>query len=276
VNRYESPASGRFLSPDRLGGGVSEPGSWNKYAYTRGDPVNRTDANGLCDSDFCVTATGYLDGEVDTSFFLGKDRPQMDLGSDGICSWELPNCGGVTAPATGGTSSYFLALQRAKLAQSTEAKLRDKGTCDKLLSALRTWQGAAVGFAELQRGVAAESFQDGVDNPTRMVSLFSNSSPANQAFAAIQYGSSTVGQWLASHQDAAVACAGCNLVFLDYQYFGGGALSTSEATLMHEALHNITGLSDGQLLNQLKSAGDDVNTTGSSQQISNLIERNCL
>jgi RHS repeat-associated protein len=37
-NRYHSPGQGRFISVDRKGGDPSDPGSWNRYAYTRGDP----------------------------------------------------------------------------------------------------------------------------------------------------------------------------------------------------------------------------------------------
>jgi hypothetical protein len=107
-----------------------------------------------------VTATGYLDGEVDTSFFLGKDRPQMDLGSDGICSRELPNCGGVTAPATGGTSSYQLALNRAKLAKSQTAKISHKADCDSLLKAVRmTWE-------DMQAAVDFQDYRDGTERKT--------------------------------------------------------------------------------------------------------------
>jgi RHS repeat-associated protein len=51
VNRYQAPGQGRFLSPDRYvaSGGPKDPGSWNRYGYTRGDPVNRRDPNGTCD-----------------------------------------------------------------------------------------------------------------------------------------------------------------------------------------------------------------------------------
>ena len=55
--RYYSSALGRFLTPDpyrATGASVnnpSDPGSWNKYVYTRGDPVNRTDRWGTCDED---------------------------------------------------------------------------------------------------------------------------------------------------------------------------------------------------------------------------------
>jgi RHS repeat-associated protein len=51
VNRYMSPGMGRFITPDRGMGGAraTDPGSWNKYAYTRGDPINRVDRHGADD-----------------------------------------------------------------------------------------------------------------------------------------------------------------------------------------------------------------------------------
>jgi RHS repeat-associated protein len=50
-NRYYASTLGRFLTPDpdSASAGPSEPGSWNRYAYTRGDPVNRTDPSGRVD-----------------------------------------------------------------------------------------------------------------------------------------------------------------------------------------------------------------------------------
>jgi RHS repeat-associated protein len=56
-NRYYSNAYGRFMTPDPYQSNVggpgdpSDPGSWNKYAYTRGDPVNRKDPWGLDDEN---------------------------------------------------------------------------------------------------------------------------------------------------------------------------------------------------------------------------------
>ena len=49
--RYFTSGIGRFLSPDRYvaSGGPADPSSWNRYAYTRGDPVNRYDPSGLYD-----------------------------------------------------------------------------------------------------------------------------------------------------------------------------------------------------------------------------------
>jgi RHS repeat-associated protein len=61
MNRYYDSGTGRFLTPDpyRASGGPAEPGSWNRYAYTTGDPLNRYDPSGLLaasvvyDNGFC-------------------------------------------------------------------------------------------------------------------------------------------------------------------------------------------------------------------------------
>ena len=47
--RYYLQAQGRFATPDpyMASGGPADPGSWNRYAYVGGDPVNRVDRNGL-------------------------------------------------------------------------------------------------------------------------------------------------------------------------------------------------------------------------------------
>jgi RHS repeat-associated protein len=68
-NRYYSNAYGRFMTPDPYtnSGRLNDPQSWNRYAYTRGDPVNRYDPEGSDDCPagvacFSVTGTGYGDG----------------------------------------------------------------------------------------------------------------------------------------------------------------------------------------------------------------------
>ena len=51
--RYYSSQFGRFITPDpyRASGAPDDPSSWNRYTYTRGDPVNRTDALGMQDEE---------------------------------------------------------------------------------------------------------------------------------------------------------------------------------------------------------------------------------
>ena len=45
--RYDSSGIGRFVSPDPLGGFISDPQSLNRYSYVRNNPTNLTDPSGL-------------------------------------------------------------------------------------------------------------------------------------------------------------------------------------------------------------------------------------
>ena len=70
-NRYYSNAYGRFMTPDpyQASGGPSDPQSWNRYAYTGGDPVNKNDPTGrfACDPDdpSCDPTCDYADPGCD-------------------------------------------------------------------------------------------------------------------------------------------------------------------------------------------------------------------
>jgi RHS repeat-associated protein len=46
--RYYASNTGRWLSPDPLGGDVTNPQSFNRYAYVLNNPTNLTDPSGLC------------------------------------------------------------------------------------------------------------------------------------------------------------------------------------------------------------------------------------
>jgi RHS repeat-associated protein len=47
--RYYGVGGGRFYTPDpyKASSGPSDPGSWNRYAYVEGDPINFLDSQGL-------------------------------------------------------------------------------------------------------------------------------------------------------------------------------------------------------------------------------------
>jgi RHS repeat-associated protein len=47
INRYHQPGMGRFLSTDIGPPTPASPGSWDRYAYVQGDPVNSVDKSGL-------------------------------------------------------------------------------------------------------------------------------------------------------------------------------------------------------------------------------------
>ena len=62
--RYYSSTYGRFLTSDpyRASGGPSDPGSWNRYAYVQGDPVNFVDPRGL--ATVPVSFLGYVASSI--------------------------------------------------------------------------------------------------------------------------------------------------------------------------------------------------------------------
>jgi len=269
--RYYASSYGKFNTADQYmaSAGPSDPGSWNRYAYVGGDPVNFNDPRGR--ESCSVDAEGNVgcDGQskcdlIPTPACVGGP------GSNGQGDDTWGNTGGNTAPGTQGTSSYFLALNRAKAAQSGVQKLKDKQPCDDVLDTFH------MTFQDLQSAVGNEVFADGTQSSVTMVSLFGNSSQTNQTLAAAQYGNQTVQSYLAGQGSgaAAIACAGCSSVFLNFNNFGGGVLMDSEAVLMHEALHNVTGLSDLQLQKALSGFG--LKAGDSSNNITNLIATKCF
>jgi RHS repeat-associated protein len=75
-NRYHQPGMGRFLTVDRKRRSArpTSPGSWNRYAYVGGDPINRRDPSGLC----TVMAAGIGTSPDSSQPF---DMASIDLGA---------------------------------------------------------------------------------------------------------------------------------------------------------------------------------------------------
>jgi len=115
--RYYASTYGRFLSPDRYmaSGGPTDPGSWNRYAYARGDPVNRFDPSGLMDSGGCGSDGGpylcYSDDGTGQAIPLADDSTLGLISSTGggggggwgptlsLPWWLAGIAGGLFAPA---------------------------------------------------------------------------------------------------------------------------------------------------------------------------------
>lgn len=73
-NRYHQPGMGRFMTPDQYtaSSGPKDPASWNRYAYTEGDPVNGVDPSGRY-----VCGLSWVD---DMMFPACTDAPPLDGG----------------------------------------------------------------------------------------------------------------------------------------------------------------------------------------------------
>ncbi len=79
-NRYYSNAYGRFMTPDSAPRPrLDDPQSWNRYAYTGGDPVNRNDPQG---TDWNDCGAGWVSDASLSGPCQGPDDPYS--GSYGI------------------------------------------------------------------------------------------------------------------------------------------------------------------------------------------------
>jgi RHS repeat-associated protein len=105
--RHYASTFGRFMTPDQYqaSGGLNDPQGWNRYAYTRGDPVNGNDPSGQftciidgfeseCGADVCSGLQGglYLIG---TGSGDGNTGVTIPCGDFGIGIGLIPNPGGV-------------------------------------------------------------------------------------------------------------------------------------------------------------------------------------
>jgi RHS repeat-associated protein len=80
------PDGGRFDRPDPLGLGavnLGEPGSWNRFAYVQGDPVNYTDPEGLLSTPTCgnglITDANGQQRTINSFFTSGSDESLLAL-----------------------------------------------------------------------------------------------------------------------------------------------------------------------------------------------------
>jgi RHS repeat-associated protein len=124
-NRYYFNSLGRFVTPDPAGAGAAsgqDPVSWNRYAYTGGDPVNRNDPSGTCDittfstnpetGAIAVNCIDFGGGSINGASDLGG--PGVD-GNGGVAHWNDPVGQKTVIPTV--IKSYPLATQCHSTAQ---------------------------------------------------------------------------------------------------------------------------------------------------------------
>jgi RHS repeat-associated protein len=81
--KYENNA-GRWTTPDLLGGNISDPQSFNRYAYVTNDPVNLVDPSGLCPPGEVPIRNPWGPGEICAPVVTSVDYGEPPLpGEDG-------------------------------------------------------------------------------------------------------------------------------------------------------------------------------------------------
>jgi RHS repeat-associated protein len=268
--RYESPGTGRFLTPDRMGGNPADPGSWNKYAYTRGDPVNRVDPGGM---DDCPVNYCYVMNVTDT-FSLLDLQPILDFGtgwSTGAMPWGASAIQGAIQNAT--EAAILLASQNGAatadkgLAQISSGGFASKSKCTEFFQELVGENSLTITadelIAEVMR-VASAAEQYLYDGPSATsVPLDPTKFPgANSS------GASTVSQWF-GQSSGTIALSQFNGAaiwiktaewsgFLSPFVSGGNVNQYGLGTLLHELLHKEVvggGVSHDQMINALQAIG---------------------
>lgn len=98
-HRYHQPGMGRFMTPDRMTGTPKDPGSWNKYAYVGGDPVNQYDPEGLFAQEVQLGADTVT---VDACSGAPDAATLWYLGFIGMTAWDVQQyCQGGSGGGTG-------------------------------------------------------------------------------------------------------------------------------------------------------------------------------
>jgi RHS repeat-associated protein len=128
--RFYASSYGRFNTPDPSKASVangsvsnpSDPGSWNKYAYTRGDPVNRFDRR-LDDSGPELLEGDDDDDDDDDGWAYGPVGPVYFAppGSTGGGGGGAPPCNPTGSSTTANEISFILTNYQAAASVAKEA-----------------------------------------------------------------------------------------------------------------------------------------------------------
>jgi RHS repeat-associated protein len=119
MNRYYSSQWGRFLLPDPYvnSAGLGDPGSWNRYAYVRNDPVNRLDPAGRWD---CVVGEGEYAETTDCEEFDVPGVPGMPTTGHPSppATTEFPDCNPKFDPVVENKLNFIVANYATALAEA--------------------------------------------------------------------------------------------------------------------------------------------------------------
>jgi hypothetical protein len=168
---------------------ANDSGSWNKYSYTRGDPVNRADPSGAndCDPNYCITVTDSPDPGSGGDGQKGKSGNQGNDPSN-----QLPTLGGAS-------SSQQKQFQKA--AQQAIALIRKVGSdCNKdfggekgvaALDNAAFFYGTTDALSSVGRGAAAQTNSSLNTIIISSIGWFFNSVQTQSNGTTIDYGAST-------------------------------------------------------------------------------------
>jgi hypothetical protein len=169
--------------PYKENGGASEPGSWNRYVYVRGQPTGRIDPEGLADFEvtgYCVGCAGNLlpSGLPGGGARGGFEMPHLmwDYSMGDYSSWSAG--GGVPPPEETPEEKS----RKAALALTCNADIRTAMRKSWAQSANGT-TGVEAGFRLDQNGAGYSIVENAYTNEQRRQGLRINVSGPNRTTA---------------------------------------------------------------------------------------------
>jgi RHS repeat-associated protein len=267
--RFYASSYGRFNTADpyRASAGASEPGSWNRYAYVGGDPVNHTDRHGLQIDDgepgqFCWDSDGGESiGSYTTCFGNNDTRKGVQSSPFDHARAALIHAGGML-------------LAR----QSISAK------CQGAMEALK------VDFDILAVSASTVDIQNGMKDGGSIAGAYGDPSlgASAQRYYDSQFGDYlkarglehlTIGDYFkASGTTAAWTPVGGLTVYVNTGLLNTSSMSQNQGLMLHEMLHQTYGQVDTDIMKTLATydPGANINPAGASRQISDWLTANCV
>lgn len=290
--RFYDSRIAAFCSADPVGGAPEAPESWNRYAYVRNDPVNLTDASGQDWWDEVFEFFGFdTDDENENSPQQQPSPVPFGTASDIVypsnitlyvyhSEWLLNpqefvlvgqgsglDYGDLLKVAVGAADAATAkgakaALQRAS--KEVQKQKLNKKKCKDDLAKLNTTADA------VRQGAKAAEFINGVGSTVPLSSTYAGSPIADlQRLAPSIQG--TVGEEIAQPGVVAVSDLGGHRIFFNPDLISVKDFWVNVATVFHETLHNITGLTDTDLQKSLGLPQDKV-----SKNISDKLSQDCF
>ncbi len=257
MKRYYSSSLGRFMTPDpyHASGKGARPQSWNRYAYTRSDPVNRYDPAGLDDQDpcagnpNCVTVTAAQDP---LDYMYGAQNGYVpDIGFDQQVEAGL---------GQSGTGIPSVSQIQQAMWQTTLATLQAAASFTKSDAAGLNSQNCQKDLQAIQQAGSGNDSTDSITSAAGSVSFQNAFAPVNQS---ITYNNVTYDS-PAAFFNANPSAFAFTFIGSSYQLwtfagildptnisnFGLASPSLMDGRVLHEILHSL-GFTDSQVENGL-------------------------
>ena len=238
--RYYAVGTGRFNTPDpyQASAGAGDPGSWNRYSYVQGDPVNFIDPQGrfLCNPDYCNADTPLV-GPDDNAAVPGRVIPPKPRGVQDKGGWN-------TDPNTTGQTAW------------------------QYLNSI--WSNCLSDFKQIP-GFSASQFGETLLNMSFVDARDKQTLATNVNFYTGSGDMRTLAQVLANG-DNAVTLPGSNVVALSGNYFSDLTQTEQVGAAIHEALHmTFPSQSEVQLAGVLMNFGFQPSSKFTSGEITDWI-----